>query len=70
MRCSDATPILLKAEKCDPKEISVLFNIASSYHTCNMIKEANTYYKKVLEIDPSNPDAMKGEMQTRFQGEE
>ena len=70
MRCSEATPILLKAEKCDPKEISVLFNIASSYHTCNLIKEANTYYKKVLEIDPGNPDARKGEMQTRFQGEE
>lgn len=69
-KCTEATPILLKAEKCDPKEISVLFNIASSYHTCNLIKEANTYYKKVLEIDPGNPDARKAEMQTRFQGEE
>jgi hypothetical protein len=35
-----------------------------------MIKEANTYYKKVLEIDPGNSDAKRGEMQTRFQGEE
>lgn len=70
MKCNEATPILLKAEKCDPKEISVLFNIASSYHTCNMIKEANTYYKKVLEIDPGNRDATKGKMQTEFQGEQ
>ncbi|MEE8417570.1 MAG: hypothetical protein V3S06_02805, partial [candidate division Zixibacteria bacterium] len=70
LKCSEATPILLKAEKCDPKEISVLFNIASSYHTCNMIKEANTYYKKVLEIDPGNRDATRGKMQTEIQGEE
>ncbi len=70
LRCSEATPILLKAERCNPGEVSVLFNIASSYQTCNLIKEANTYYNKVLEIDPGNPDARKGEMQTRFQGQE
>lgn len=67
LRCSEATLILLKAEKCDPKEISVLFNIASSYQTCNMIDEAHTYYLKVLEIDPSNRDAEIGKMKTEFQ---
>jgi tetratricopeptide (TPR) repeat protein len=70
LRCGEATPILLKAEKCNPREISILFNIASSYQTCNMMKEANTYYRKVLEIDPGNADARKGEMQTRFQGQQ
>jgi Tfp pilus assembly protein PilF len=70
LKCNEATPILLRAERCNPGEVSVLFNIASSYQTCNMIAEANTYYRKVLEIDPGNADARKGEMQTRFQGEE
>ena len=70
LKCGEATPILLKAEKCNPKEVSILFNIASSYQTCNMMEEANTYYRKVLEIDPGNADARKGEMQTRFQGQE
>lgn len=70
LKCSEATPILLKAEKCNPKEISILFNIASSYHTCNMIDEAHAYYLKVLAIDPGNKEARIGEMKTRFQGQE
>ncbi|UCC80635.1 MAG: tetratricopeptide repeat protein [Candidatus Zixiibacteriota bacterium] len=69
-RCSRATPILLNAERCNPNDISVLLNIATSYHTCNLIKEANTYYKKVLRIDPNNKDAIRGEMETRIQGQE
>lgn len=70
MRCQEAIPVLLKAEKCRPGDPAVRLNIASSYQTCNMMKKANAYYKKVLEIDPANPDARKGEMQTRFQGQE
>jgi tetratricopeptide (TPR) repeat protein len=69
-RCSKATPILLKAERCTPNDISVLLNIATSYHTCNQIKEANTYYKKVLSIDPKNKEATIGDMQTTVQGQE
>ena len=69
-KCSKATPILLKAEKCSPNDVSVLLNIATSYHTCNQIKEANTYYKKVLRIDPKNKDATIGDMQTTVQGQD
>lgn len=69
-KCSRATPILLKAEKCSPNDISVLFNIASSYQTCNQIKEANAYYKKVLRLDPNNKDAKKGDLQTTPQSQE
>lgn len=69
-RCSRATPILLKAEQCNPNDISVLLNIATSYHTCNQIKEANTYYKKVLRIDPNNKDAIRGNLETTIQGQE
>ncbi len=70
LKCREAIPVLLRAEKCRPDDTSILFNIGSAYQTCNMIKEANTYYRKVLEIDPGNADAIKREMQTRFQGEE
>lgn len=69
-QCSKATPILLKAEKCNPNDVSVLLNIATSYHTCNLIKEANTYYKKVLRIDPNNKDAIRGDLETTIQGQE
>ena len=69
-QCQKATVTLLKAERCDPNDASVLLNIAASYHACNSLKEANTYYKKVLKIDPKNKQAIKGEMETRFQGSE
>jgi tetratricopeptide (TPR) repeat protein len=69
-RCSKATPVLLQAERCNPDDVSVLFNIASSYHTCNQIKEANTYYRKVLNLDPNNKDAIRGKLETTIQGQE
>jgi len=69
-KCTKATPILLKAEKCNPGDISVLLNIATSYHTCNLIKKANKYYKKVLRIDPNNKDAIRGNLETTIQGQE
>ncbi|UCE67940.1 MAG: tetratricopeptide repeat protein [Candidatus Zixiibacteriota bacterium] len=69
-KCTKATPVLLKAEQCNPNDISVLLNIATSYHTCNLIKEANTYYKKVLRIDPNNKDATRGNLETTIQGQE
>ena len=68
--CHSAIPVLLKAEKCRPGDISVLFNIASAYHTCNMIDEAHQYYDKVLKLDPGNKEARKGFMQTQIQGKE
>ena len=70
MKCTQAVPILLKAEKCKPRETSILFNLASAYQLCNKMNEANDYYNKVLNIDPGNAEARKGEMQTRFQGQE
>lgn len=70
LKCSQAIPVLAKAEKCDPDEISVLFNSASAYHACNRLDDANEYYRKVLRIDPANKEAIKGEMQTRFQGQD
>lgn len=70
MKCTQAIPVLLKAEKCKPKETSILFNLASAYQLCNKMNEANDYYNKVLKIDPGNAEARKGEMQTRFQGQE
>jgi tetratricopeptide (TPR) repeat protein len=69
-KCTKATPILLEAEECNPNDISILMNIATSYHTCNSIKEANTYYKKVLRIDPNNKDAIRGNLETTIQGQE
>jgi tetratricopeptide (TPR) repeat protein len=70
LKCSQAIPVLLNAEKCDPDEISILFNLASAYHACNRLDDANEYYRKVLRIDPANKEAIKGEMQTRFQGQD
>jgi len=70
LRCTEAIPVLLKAEQCSPREVSILFNIAAAYELCNKMKEANSYYKKVLAIDPGNKDAKKGEMRTRFQGQQ
>lgn len=70
MKCRDAIPILLRAEKCRPNDTSILFNIASAYHTCNMIDDAHRYYGKVLDLDPGNQDARKGFMQTQIQGRE
>jgi tetratricopeptide (TPR) repeat protein len=68
--CQASIPVLLKAEKCSPREISILMNIAGSYERCDKIKDANSYYKKVLAIDPKNKDAVKGDLRTTIQGKE
>jgi tetratricopeptide (TPR) repeat protein len=66
--CRTALPILLKADKCKPNDFSIIMNIASSYELCDKIDDANSYYKKALELNPKSKDAMKGEMRTRLQG--
>ncbi|OGC94489.1 MAG: hypothetical protein A2W25_01525 [candidate division Zixibacteria bacterium RBG_16_53_22] len=66
-KCSAALPILLQAEKCKPRDTAILMNIAASYQLCNSIKEANSYFRKVLEIEPNNKQALRGEMETRLQ---
>jgi tetratricopeptide (TPR) repeat protein len=70
MKCRDAIPVLLKAEKCRPRDTSILFNIGSAYFTCNMINEAHEYFGKVLDLDPNNKEARKRYMQTQIQGQE
>ncbi len=70
LKCKKATQILLKAEKCRPNDVSILLNLATSYHTCNLIKDANIYYKKVLRIDPNNKDAIRGDLETTIQGQD
>jgi len=62
--------VLLKAERCNPRSTSVLMNIATSYELCNMIKDANKYFKKVLNISPNNKEAIKGNLRTTIQGQE
>lgn len=69
-QCQKAATVLLKAERCRPNDISVLLNIAASYHACNSLKEANAYYKKVLDRDPNNKQAKKGFLETKIQGQE
>lgn len=61
---------LLKAERCNSRDETVMMNIAAAYQGVNSIKEANTYYKKVLAINPKNKGAIKGEMETRLQGKD
>jgi tetratricopeptide (TPR) repeat protein len=70
LKCQQAIPVLLKAERCHPRDTAVLLNIASSYQTCNQIKEARTYYEKVLELDPNNKVALRGKLETTIQGQE
>lgn len=69
-KCKKAIEFLLQAEKCTPNDVSVLLNLARSYEFCNSMKDANSYYKKVLRIEPDNKDAKIGEMKTTIQGQE
>ena len=66
-KCTTALPILLQAERCQPRDTAILMNIAASYQLCNSMKEANSYFRKVLEIEPNNKQALRGEMETRLQ---
>jgi tetratricopeptide (TPR) repeat protein len=68
--CRTALPVLLKAEKCRPNDFSVIMNIASSYELCDKISDANTYYKRALELNPGSKDAKKGVLRTTIQGKE
>jgi tetratricopeptide (TPR) repeat protein len=69
-KCQSSIPVLLKAERCNSKDTAVLMNIAASYQLCNSLKESKSYYKKVLEIDPDNPQAKKGLLETTIQGQD
>jgi len=62
--CGNAITYGERAIKCDPKNIDYLYNLATAYHLCNKIKLANTYYKKVLEIDPKHKGAREGAART------
>jgi tetratricopeptide (TPR) repeat protein len=66
--CKAATPILLKAEQCRPRDVALLKNITTSYIMCNQIKEAHAYALRVLELVPNDKEAKKIEMQLRPQG--
>lgn len=62
--CNNSITYGEQAIKCDPKNIDYLYNLATAYHLCNKIKSANTYYKKVLEIDPKHKGAREGAART------
>lgn len=46
------------ALKCDPENIGVIFEYANYMHSTSMFKEADEFYKKVLEKEPENYKAM------------
>jgi len=69
-KCQSSISILLKAEQCRPRDTTVLKNIAASYQLCNSIKEAHTYYGKILDIDPDDKVAIKGFLETKIQGQD
>jgi tetratricopeptide (TPR) repeat protein len=66
--CQTALTFLLKAERCKPNDFTIIMNIAASYELCDKIKDANTYYKKALAINPSSKEAKKGDMRTTLVG--
>ncbi len=68
--CRTALPILLKAEKCNPNDFSVIKNIALSYELCDKIKDANSYYKRALELNPNDKDVKKGLLRTTIPGKD
>ncbi|HBZ00046.1 MAG TPA: hypothetical protein DEO84_01870 [candidate division Zixibacteria bacterium] len=65
-----ALTALLKAERCRSNDFTVIMNIAASYESSEKIKDANTYYKKALEINPSSKEAKKGVLRTTLVGKE
>lgn len=64
--CENAIQYLEQAISCSPRDENVNLNMARAYHLCSKIKEANTYYKKTLEINANNKDAKEGELKTRI----
>jgi len=62
---SNAEPYLLKAIKCDSKNVDYLLNLASVYHLDNQIEKANEYYENVLDIDPKHKAAKEGYLRTK-----
>ncbi len=65
-----AVTTLLKAERCQPNDFSILMNIASAYLHLDKVSEAHTYYGKALDIKPNDKEAKKGFMMTQIQGKE
>jgi tetratricopeptide (TPR) repeat protein len=63
-QCENAIAFLEQAIGCNSRDENVNLNMARAYHLCNRIKEANTYYKKTLEINPKNKDAQEGAART------
>jgi len=45
---------LLEAQKKNPKDAKLLAQIAALYASAHQFKDAVTYYKKSLEVDPKN----------------
>jgi tetratricopeptide (TPR) repeat protein len=65
-----AVTTLLKAERCQPNDYSILMNIAIAYVSLDKVAEAHTYYGKALDVKPNDKEAKKGFMQTQIQGKE
>lgn len=60
-----AIPQLEKAAKCNPKDVDVLFNLATAYYMNQQKDEANEWARKVLDIDPNHKGADELEKRTR-----
>ncbi len=56
-KLKQAIHYLEKAHKMDRKDTDILQNLAGAYKKVGLYKEAYTYYKKLLSLDPDNPDA-------------
>jgi len=48
-----AEPLLAKL-KTDPKNVDVLMQVASIYHSTHQFKDAATYYRRAALVDPKN----------------
>ncbi len=53
------------AVKCMPKDVDVLFNLATAYYMNQQRDEANEWATKVLELDPNHKGADELEKRTR-----
>ncbi len=56
-KLKQAIHYLEKAHSMDRKDIDVLKNLAGAYKKVGFYKEAYTFYKKLLAIDPDNMEA-------------
>jgi len=58
--CTGATPLLEKAVAISPKDLQALVWLAQGYQNCRNREKATENYQRVLQIDPNQPDALKG----------